>query len=329
MRGLFAQFPPLMQHWKRSDAGGHMKLTRKLKASYDLIRSFLVESKEDYQTALIYSERAFRGGPSTAFMKARHAKLLMLNHRGAEASPIFQDLAAAPPSTNPQDEYIRVYSGLVSAYLKFDLVEADRLFAELQTIDCRPGRRSHFPWSEPPSVVRARSILTELDLGDADPLGFLDEASGLHVLNALEAWVENDAAKALTALAEAERTRPLTLQQQVLKAAVLIHAGEDEAGDQAFGEVLDALPKALTDELAYLRFYCEYFRPGHSANRAAALIAARELEPKAAVARILPMPNDSDEQLNPDAIRDHFRRDRWAFPVQRVEYLFRGDGGNS
>ncbi len=215
-----------------------MKLFKRMRGSYWLARGALAASKGEHERAAIYLDRSVAAGEATHVTRAYRAFNLMLAARREESRAAFRGLVSSTAPASPRAEYARAYARMVLAYLDDDLMVADRLAAELKNMD---GPKALLPPLDSPSLVAANGLLHDMGIGDADPLGFREERSGVCWMQAVKAYSGGQYEESLEHIEQAEAVRAATPAQKALKAGLLTHLEQAEEAQRIFDEVISEL----------------------------------------------------------------------------------------
>lgn len=148
-----------------------------------------------------------------------------------------------------------------------------------------------------------------MGLVNADPLGFYEKHSGVHLLLSFEAYAEGKLEKALQHIDDAESLGALTLEQLTLKAVLLTHLDERDRANAIFAEVANKISASADVERAYLKLFCVLYGPLEEGADDEALHGRLiELEVKASISKIFPVSEASEvkSEIDLDSIRKHF-----------------------
>ena len=215
--------------------------------------------------------------------------------RRAEARSAFRDLANSEKFDNRNDEYARLYAQMYVSYLEDDLIEADRLARELNRLDCRPAVKRLLIAHERPSLLAADSLLSSLRIKEADPLGFRDEGSGVHWMNAVEAYSKEQFAEALDKIEQATVIRAPNSSQRAVKASILLHLDRAEEASPILKKIREELNCPSGVDEHYLRLICEVYLPSVDASASEqALKDVRALEPESDLRHFLAVGDDDE-----------------------------------
>jgi hypothetical protein len=295
---------------------GLMKLIDKFVATWFFIRSLIAELTQNYGRAVALQNRALAKAQPNSFWVARRISLLCRNGQIGETQPILQELGKAPPSPDPEQEYVRIYAQMWTAFLEGELAKADERFAQLQRINCPKSlvKKWLFSWRRP-SVISAESLLSSLDSQGADPLEFLNDESGVHALLGFEAYVEEKYGEGLKHIRNAGKIRRLTAAQRTLEGVLLLHLDRLDEADHILADVAADLSSSTDANEAYLRYFCEIYRPKGSADREAIRARAKALESVAVLSRFFPSGEgeEAHQGFDVEAVLNHFAAARWNY----------------
>lgn len=251
----------------------------------------------DHDQALNYFDRADRATPGNPLVAGYRAIVLVRMRRGAEAEPAFRALAKNDKFDNPNYEYARLFAKMYVAYLEDKLVEADRLAAEMSRIDCRPTVKDLLTPIGRPSLLAANSRLSDFGIGEADPIAFRDDRTGVHWMKAVEAYSAGNLAEALAIIDEASAIRAPTSAQRAVTAAILLHFGRADEAASILREIRDQLGSPSDVDERYLRLFCDVYVPSVDvSSHARAVKEARELQPESDLRHFLAIGDDDEAE---------------------------------
>lgn len=210
------------------------------------------------------------------------------------------------------------------AVLEDDLIGADACFAQLQSGEKpRQSVRRWLPSHRRPSIVSGESMLENLGLAGSDPLEFLDEPTGAHVLMAFDAYVAKRYDDALRHLGDAATIGPLNPGQRTLEGVCLLNLDRTDEADRVLADVVTGLASCDALDDIYLRLFCQLHRPSApAAGRASIRAQAKALERSAALRNFFPVGDevDSAQAFDAQAVKSHFTALRAPYPSRLLAF---------